>query len=46
MRNIVQNRTEEAELNSMIMADTTQGAHGITYYSLREFSSCPVPACQ
>jgi D-aminopeptidase len=36
--------TEEAVLNSMIMADTTQGADGITYYSLREFASYLIPA--
>ena len=44
MRNFVQNRTEETELNSMIMADTTQGADGRTYYSLREFASYLIPA--
>lgn len=36
--------TEEAVLNSMIMADTTQGADGRTYYSLREFASYLIPA--
>ena len=35
--------TEEAVLNSMIMADTTQGADGRTYYSRREFASYLLP---